>query len=180
MESNYCVDTQRVFASGKSDGGGFLAALASNATYGSRFAAFAPVAGAFYTDNGTGPCDHAPAPVPILEFHSRDDRVISYLGGCRHKVPLPPILDWVAGWAVRNGCLDRPSETYVRGPNRKLQYIKETYSCGSSSNVVSHYRSQNKTDTGNQHIWPNTMNGWFNASSLIIDFFNANPKKIII
>lgn len=48
IEANLCIDTDRYYATGKSEGGGFAAMLACNATSSARFAAFAPVSGAFY------------------------------------------------------------------------------------------------------------------------------------
>jgi poly(3-hydroxybutyrate) depolymerase len=48
LEQNFCVDTSRIYASGKSEGGGFAGMLACNETSTARIAAFAPVSGAFY------------------------------------------------------------------------------------------------------------------------------------
>ena len=80
----------------------------------------------------------------MLEFHATDDQTIPYFGGWRHDVQSPGIMDWLADWAVRNGCEDPPSkvETPNIDVNGRLQYTKVTYSCGNSSNVVSLYRSE--------------------------------------
>jgi polyhydroxybutyrate depolymerase len=59
--------------------------------------AFAPVAGAFHPRPTT--CTPS-RPVPILEIHGLDDHVVVYAG----QGPLPPIQEWLAGWATRNGC----------------------------------------------------------------------------
>jgi poly(3-hydroxybutyrate) depolymerase len=53
LEQNLCIDTDRIYATGKSEGGGFAGMLACNATSSARIAAFAPVSGAFYP--GTSP-----------------------------------------------------------------------------------------------------------------------------
>ncbi|RYO94925.1 hypothetical protein DL766_001228 [Monosporascus sp. MC13-8B] len=44
----YCVDPSRVYATGMSQGGGFVGRLACSADMSARIAAYAPVAGAFY------------------------------------------------------------------------------------------------------------------------------------
>jgi poly(3-hydroxybutyrate) depolymerase len=50
LEKKLCLDTSRIYATGKSQGGGFNGVLACNSTATKRFAAFAPVSGAFYID----------------------------------------------------------------------------------------------------------------------------------
>lgn len=83
IRSNYCVDSARIYATGLSNGGGFVGTLACNDTVGGEFAAFAPAAGSFYTDND-GPndgCTPARSPMPMLEFHGGADADVFYNGG---------------------------------------------------------------------------------------------------
>ena len=102
LESDLCVDRQRVYATGKSNGGGFTGILACELS--DRVAAVAPVAAAFY---GTGHPDCAPRrPVPVIEFHGTADATIPY-GGSTDR-GLPAILDWTGGWVDRNGCAAGP------------------------------------------------------------------------
>jgi poly(3-hydroxybutyrate) depolymerase len=102
LESDLCVDTRRVYATGKSNGAGFTGILACELS--DRIAAIAPVAAAFY---GTGHPDCAPErPVPVIEFHGTADATIPYDGDADRG--LPAIQDWSAAWADRNGCGTRP------------------------------------------------------------------------
>ncbi|MGY0019326.1 alpha/beta hydrolase family esterase [Streptomyces sp. YJ-C3] len=101
LEGRLCVDTRRVYATGKSNGAGFTGLLACRMA--DRFAAVAPVAGAFYP--GTGE-DCAPRrPVPVIDFHGTKDATIPYAGDAERGLPAIP--DWVAGWAGRDGCARR-------------------------------------------------------------------------
>ena len=107
MRDKFCIDNSRIYASGKSDGGGFVGTLACSPDHGGDFAAFAAASGAFYTNvDAETPCHPARSPLPILEFHGTADIVIPYDGGSRHKEPLPSIPHWLARWAghKRNGC----------------------------------------------------------------------------
>ena len=83
IRANYCIDSARIYATGISNGGGFVGTLACNGTVGGEFAALAPIAGAFYTDN-RGPddgCEPARSPMPIMEFHGGADADVFYNGG---------------------------------------------------------------------------------------------------
>lgn len=83
LETTFNIDTSRIYAAGKSNGGGFTGLLACDPEATKRIAAFAPVSGAFYlTQNQTLPaCTPSRTPIPILEFHGWKDTTIPYLGG---------------------------------------------------------------------------------------------------
>ncbi|GAB4085866.1 PHB depolymerase family esterase [Myceligenerans cantabricum] len=102
LEDDLCVDTRRVYATGKSNGAGFAGILACELS--TRIAAVAPVAGAFY---GTGhpTCEPGRA-VPVIDFHGTDDATIPYDGDAGRGLPAVP--GWVAAWAGRNGCTGQP------------------------------------------------------------------------
>ena len=68
-----CVDAGRVYATGMSNGGFMSAALACAA--GDVVAAVAPVAGM------TGVSELCGEPVPFIEFHGTDDRIVPYEPG---------------------------------------------------------------------------------------------------
>lgn len=99
MRANYCIDNSRIYATGKSNGGGFVNTLACSPGHGGDFAAFAPVAAALYTEPA---CTPARSPMPILEFHGKLDETIPYAGSA--KKHLPNIPDWLNTWGVRNVC----------------------------------------------------------------------------
>ena len=83
IRASYCVDSARIYATGLSTGGGCVGTRACNDTVGGEFAAFAPGAGAFYTDAGGVPDGCAPARsvTPIMEFHGGADEDVFYDGG---------------------------------------------------------------------------------------------------
>ncbi|MFB9909684.1 alpha/beta hydrolase family esterase [Allokutzneria oryzae] len=97
LETSLCVDPRRVYATGKSNGGGFAALLACEAA--DRIAAIAPVAGAFYP---TGRECRPSRPVPVIGFHGTADVTIPYDGDADRG--LPPIRDWTEQWAARDRC----------------------------------------------------------------------------
>ncbi|MFI7383993.1 alpha/beta hydrolase family esterase [Streptomyces sp. NPDC049813] len=110
IEARFCVDTTRVYATGKSNGAGFTGLLACRSA--SRFAAVAPVAGAFYPDTGKN-CRPS-RPVPVLDFHGTGDTTIPYAGDAERG--LPPVQKWVGDWAQRDRCTTRRPDT-VTGPD---------------------------------------------------------------
>ncbi|WP_145982631.1 MULTISPECIES: alpha/beta hydrolase family esterase [unclassified Pseudonocardia] len=98
LGADLCLDDDRTFATGKSNGGGFTEILACRLP--DRIAAIAPVAGAYYRA-GEPPCDPG-RPVPALFVHGTGDATIPYTGDVGRGLPAIP--DTVAGWARRDGC----------------------------------------------------------------------------
>ncbi|KAJ7201083.1 carbohydrate esterase family 1 protein, partial [Mycena pura] len=79
LADNLCLDSNRFFATGKSNGGGLTNLLACTPATARLFAAFAPVSPALYA--GANPPDCAPGrPVPIINFHGLADEVIPFDG----------------------------------------------------------------------------------------------------
>lgn len=113
LESRYCIDTNRIYATGKSQGGGFVGVLACDAQLSRRIAAFAPVSGAFYqTEYGAvcdpdmvaiAPCSPGRRDVPVLNFHGLKDATIAYSGGMRRGACLPAIPHWCQTWVEKDG-----------------------------------------------------------------------------
>lgn len=165
LQQRLCVDPARVYATGKSNGGGFTGVLACRLS--DRIAAFAPVAGAFYPQGG--PC-HPGRPAPVLEFHGKADATIPYAGDAAKG--LPPIPQWMAGWADRNGCRERP---VVRDLGDGVEH-RQWNGCEHGSDVV-HYAVE---DLG--HDWPSTQPNpdsdepsVIDATPLILRFFAEHP-----
>jgi poly(3-hydroxybutyrate) depolymerase len=93
VQGEYCIDSSRLYASGKSNGGGFVDTLACS-DHGDQFAAFAMAAAALYTDTSRGSCTKKRA---ILESHGLADATIPYHPGGTPGAggPLPDIEKWV-------------------------------------------------------------------------------------
>ncbi|KAH8159002.1 hypothetical protein CIB48_g9245 [Xylaria polymorpha] len=144
MESQFCIDTARVYATGKSQGGLMTNNLACDARSSARVAAFAPVSGAYYV-NVTGTackpttlafnCHPARQHIPIFIFHGGNDTTINYNGGPRSGECLPLIPHFVSAWAVRDGLSGTPAQAGLlsgAGDNATLYQ----YGSGNEENLV--------------------------------------------
>lgn len=109
-----CIDAQRVYVSGFSNGGGMSNHLAC--VMADTIAAIGTVAGA-YTPITDG-C-HPVRPVPIITFQGKLDNIVPYDGSVRLGVQ--DVTSWAADWAARNGCeaaptpIERAQEDAVSG-----------------------------------------------------------------
>ncbi|CZT52096.1 related to poly(3-hydroxybutyrate) depolymerase [Rhynchosporium secalis] len=176
----YCVDTSRIYAAGKSNGGGFTNTLACDPQLSKQIAAFAPVSGAFYVPGSTStscsaqtisiPCNPGRHPLPMLEFHGSDDTTIPYSGGARRGVCLPTVPHWVREWSKREGHGLTNQTTGLYG-GRVLKY--EYGGAAGKLGIVTHYLVD-----GLGHDWPSQgPNGdsdegtYLDATPLIMDFF---------
>jgi len=179
LSEDYCVDSTRIYATGKSDGAGFTNTLACDPTLSTMIAAFAPVSGAFY--QSTLPCNPTSTniqcvpgreKVPFLEFHGGNDSTIDYFGGERKDACLPAITYLIQSWVMRNG-MSLQFTTNLTA----LDTVVFSYGTGSDTGLVTHV-----FDTNIGHDWPSTMPNddnteaghhvaSFNASTAIMDFF---------
>lgn len=176
----YCIDDTRIYAAGKSNGGGFTGTLACDANLSNKIAAFAPVSGGFYVlpaspDNCnpskvTIPC-HATRPIPIIEFHGGVDGTVNYTGGVQHKACLPTIPHYMQEWSKRDG-LGTKNVTKLthNGHVTKYEFGEDAGKLG----LVTHWFIDDL-----EHDWPSTVpNGddktghtYINATSIIMEFF---------
>ncbi|MFG1624931.1 alpha/beta hydrolase family esterase [Kribbella sp. NPDC049227] len=165
LEGELCVDTDAVYATGKSNGAGFTGILACQMA--DRIAAIAPVSGAFYIEGKR--C--APSrPVPVLDIHGTGDTTIPYGGDGQRD--LPSVQTWVRDWAVRDHCDQEP-----RVSQQGDDVLKFTYK-GCKADVV-HVAV---TDGG--HSWPGSdassgpgyVTQTFEAHELIGAFFKAHKR----
>jgi poly(3-hydroxybutyrate) depolymerase len=146
IRTNYCVDPKRIYASGKSNGGGFVDLLACSDN-GNEFAAFAMAAAALYTDNAPSPCGGT-RPRKIIHAHGFKDNTIRYGGGSRPGGQTPVIDQWLGWWSGRNNCTERQE------PPESTGYRKVVYSsCEGVKNVIQHYAIYNLG-----HCWPDDRN----------------------
>ncbi|MEV1293418.1 PHB depolymerase family esterase [Pseudonocardia sp. NPDC049635] len=163
LESTLCVDTTRIYATGKSNGGGFTDILACRMP--DRIAAIAPVAGAYYRA-GEPPCEPGRA-VPVLSFHGTGDATIPYSGDAARG--LPAIRDWAAGWAARDRCAAVPS----------IRRIEPDITITTWSRCAGRAQVEHVAADGAGHTWPGatahsgggTTTHTVRATDLIWDFF---------
>jgi polyhydroxybutyrate depolymerase len=146
LSGDYTIDPARVYATGISNGGGMVNRLGCDLS--DHIAAIAPVSGAYL---GYAQCTPARA-VPDIAFHGTADQIVPYGGEGR---ALPPVHDWAAAWAARNGCDAAPAVTF-----QQSDVTAETWSdCRDSADVVLY------TITGQGHTWPGS--GLFGATRTI-------------
>ncbi|KAF2199715.1 carbohydrate esterase family 1 protein [Delitschia confertaspora ATCC 74209] len=178
IRSDFCINNNRIFATGFSNGGGFIGTIACSPV-GGEFAALASGSGAFYTDvNGPdNGCAPARTPLPILEIHGGSDRTVNYTGGQGEGGLEPPINMWLAYWAHRNGCIEESEETSFNGTVHHLSWY-----CQGVEALVQHYKVD---DMG--HAWASTepnlsqiaaLQGptHIQASQIIMEFFDRFQK----
>lgn len=166
LEAGFCVDQNAVYATGKSNGAGFTGILAC--VMADRFAAIAPVAGAFYQQGKR--CTPS-RPIPVLDIHGTGDTTIPYDGDGERD--LPSVQTWVRDWSVRNHCSTEPRMSQL-GDDTLITTYK-----GCRADVV-HVAV---TDGG--HSWPGSdassgpgyVTQTFEAHELIEDFFKSHKLR---
>jgi polyhydroxybutyrate depolymerase len=193
VEATVCVDQNRVFVTGLSNGAFMTSAVACE--YADRVAAAAPVAG-IRNIKGCKPA----RPVPVVAFHGTADPVVAYSGGLGPKglaLPAPdgsgrtlgqtgtqglvtkePVPKMTADWAARNHCAPRPTTTKVASDVTLI-----AYRCPDNA-TVELYRIE-----GGGHTWPgSTVTGAVGnllgpttfsiaADEVIWKFFEAHPLR---
>lgn len=172
----YAIDENRIYATGMSNGGGFVANhLACDKNAAKRFAAFGGVSAAYYQfrDASRRACDpesvkivckNGGNKVALLDIHGGDDDTIPYEGGYRRRACLPSIPHFVTSWAERNGMNSTNQTEEVFGGDAIHYSFGEDESAGM---VQSYY----VPTLG--HLWASGSNGEVvNATDLLMDFFN--------
>ncbi len=195
VESSLCVDQNRLFVTGYSNGAIMASVLAC--VDAAQVAAIAPVSGI------ANPADCNPSrQVSVVAFHGTSDPVVPYTGGLgadAYELPLPPgtqgnisqllgnnapqstkgpsVPKTTAAWAERDGCAST-STTRVVAKNVSLI----SYTCPNGANV-SLYRIR-----GGGHTWPgsvldsrtNTLGATtmaISADRIIWNFFESHPLR---
>jgi polyhydroxybutyrate depolymerase len=166
LQALFCIDPQRIYATGFSNGGGMTNVLAC--TLAGRLAAFAPVSGSY--PPYPGGC-HPVRPVPLLEFHGTADPTVPYNGSPRKQYPAT--LTWLQGWVTRDGCTRGPTVFYKQANVTGLEWTN----CQGNATVMQYRIS------GEGHVWPHiifnkpggTAVSSLSASALIWSFFQQHP-----
>lgn len=175
LQSAYNIDPRRIYANGMSGGAGMAFVL--SCALSDRVAAVGLVATAQALPAGW--CAGA-RPVPVIAFHGAADAIVPYEGGPLGdpfnpvKPVFPAVRDWVARWAQRNRCADRPVESSVAPDAVRLEYP----GCAGAADVVLY------TLLGGGHTWPGgkplpewwvgSTNTSIDATSLMWEFFREH------
>jgi polyhydroxybutyrate depolymerase len=175
-----CIDQQRVFSTGISNGAMFSTLLACALP--GRLAAIAPVAGI----NATEVCAVGTPRVSVLAFHGTADPIVPYAGGAYFSgTPIgrvlgvseaKPVDDAAAAWAAFDGCGSPPARSFVADDVQHLAWPD----CPPNG-AVQLYRV-----IGGGHTWPGSAalradrlratTASIDATELMLDFFDAHPR----
>jgi polyhydroxybutyrate depolymerase len=136
LEHRYCIDTNRVFATGFSGGARMASQLACNAS--DVFAAVAPVSGLRLPS----PCPST-RPVPVIAFHGTADPVDPYNGNGQ-KYWTYSVPEAATRWGAHNGCSTPPQLRRYRP-----RVVITQYAPCSQNAVVELF-----TIAGEGHEWP--------------------------
>ncbi|SDS35123.1 polyhydroxybutyrate depolymerase [Brevibacterium sandarakinum] len=173
IEDEFCIDLSRVYATGKSNGGGMVSVLACNLR--DRFSAFATVAGAYYPQSFAG-CDYS-EPTPMLAIHGTGDATMHYEGGERQGETYPSVRNWLKPWAEAAGCEGSKDKKVGRKGEKIVRTQWQECRGGADVELYS------VADGG--HVWPGeTMysgGGYvtkdFSATETLWDFFTDHPRR---
>lgn len=179
LDQNARVDSQRIYATGMSNGAIMAYRLASELS--DRIAAIAPVAGPM----GTETCSPT-RPVPVLHFHGTDDQFAPFKGGKGLKsisqTEFFSVEHSVRAWVKANGCKEEP--TVVKEPTKVEEgtaIVRKTYGGGKNGAEVVLIIIE-----GGGHTWPgrtpklaflgkSTRN--ISANDVMWEFFKKHPMK---
>lgn len=158
-----CVDLDRVYAAGFSNGSTMTNVLACHA--GGRFRAVGAVAAHRF------PLVCPSGPVSVLGIHGTADSIVPYLGGPLLRRPdiwMPPVEETFDAWAEVGGCDADPRSSSVSG----VVVRRDWDGCAPGIDVVLY------SLIGGGHAWPRADDplapAAIDATTLILDFFDAN------
>jgi polyhydroxybutyrate depolymerase len=174
LEMQLCLDPERVFATGYSNGGGMSMRLACDAY--DRVKAVGLVAAVFQ------PCTPK---APLIAFHGTADALVAFEGRVAQATPggtpgpessgFPAIRQAVETWAAALGCAATPN---VSNPTEHVE-LSAYPGCSSNNGAVQLY-----VVDGGGHTWPGAdlfndttiTTQEIDASELIWEFFESYPQ----
>jgi len=166
LEGALCLDADRVYVTGMSNGAGMATTLGCN--LGDRLAAIAPVSGV----NLTGACP-GDKPVSVLAVHGDADDTVLYGGNglLGYQFGNPSVPERMAQWAERDGCDAKPA---TKHPEKGLT-VERWRGCTAGEGV------ELWTIAGWGHEWPRARSakdpGRIDATRVVLDFFDAHRRR---
>jgi polyhydroxybutyrate depolymerase len=176
------VDTNRVFATGLSNGGIMSHFVASELS--DRIAAIAPVGGPLMMD-----APNAKRPVPVMHFHGTGDEFAPFKGGFgkggaggKGVTDFKSVDHTIQRWVKANGC--KPEPEIIALPDKAddgMKCTRKTWSGGKDGSEVVLIEIEN-----GGHTWPGNepivaMLGKstkdISANDLMWEFFQKHPMK---
>ena len=138
MDAQFCIDDARVYATGISSGAAMSVKLACALQ--DRIAAIGPVAALWYPPN----CPTT-KPVPVIEFHGTEDKLVPFSGGTTvGGLPSPDVQLAASQWAKADACNAEPERAQLSEHVRSVTYA----GCRDGASVVLDIVD------GGGHTWP--------------------------
>ena len=157
-----CIDRERVYASGFSNGGTMAHLVACHSD--GRFRAVAAVAAQRF------PVSCPSGPISVLGIHGTDDRIVPYTGGQlirRPDIEMPDVESTYEDWAENGRCgpsVDEQVADDVR--------VRRWSDCHDDVEVLLY------TVFGGDHVWPRSEHPlWpssIDATTMVLDFFDTH------
>lgn len=167
LSENYNIDSERIYATGMSNGGYMSYKLACE--LGDRFAAIASVTGSMTTETFD---DCNPShPTPILEIHGTSDLIVAYNGNI-FTLSIPDVMEY---WTSFNNCNDTPVITEIPDIDLNDASTATHYVYKDCDNNIT---NEHFKITGGDHSWPGSFIGGpgtnrdINASEEVWKFFS--------
>ncbi|KAF2152260.1 carbohydrate esterase family 1 protein [Myriangium duriaei CBS 260.36] len=177
LEASFCIDPNRIYSSGFSNGGGLsMNILACDPALSQRIAAFSACSGAYYQSQLDSPtCDGTTVPmscsagrsnIPFFETHGDSDGVIAYNGGGHRGYCMPSIHNFFNYKSSSQGLTTSTNMTTLSNLGvTSYSYGQDSGAAG----LVTHLKV-----AGMDHTWPSQNGGQtFDATPLIMKFFNT-------
>ena len=162
ISESYGVDSDRIYATGYSNGGFLSYSLACY--HSDRFAAIAAVSSTMLNEFD-GDCAPVRA-VPVFSANGTSDSTVPYEGGTEGYQAIADVLDY---WVTNNQITDEPVVTSV------TDSIEHTlYSGGENDSAVEHYRIE-----GGEHVWFSDDFGGSDLNTLIWNFLSAHQLTAV-
>lgn len=156
-ERELCIDVDREFSAGMSNGA--MMSVALGCAIPERIAAIAPVAGVNLVD-----CEPA-APVSLITMHGTSDDLAVYDRSADPEGV--PVVGRVTRWATANGCDPEPE---LRKSPSGVESRRWT-GCPAGIDVELY------TVVDGEHVWPTSGRADpIDATEAILDFFDAHPR----
>jgi polyhydroxybutyrate depolymerase len=167
IEQNYCIDRNRIYATGFSSGGMLTHRLGCDMA--DRFAAIAPASGTLARGFNCAP--DASTSISVMHIHGREDTYVDVTGATSSDGYLYTALDDVLSlWASSDSqsCDADPTPYETVADGMRGLSCTQNANCATGAEVVSCW-----WDGG--HEWPTSSNMFGN--NIIWDFLRRHPKQ---
>jgi poly(3-hydroxybutyrate) depolymerase len=165
ITKTFCIDEDKIYASGISNGGGFVAnVLACDSMASTKFAAFASASGAYYQNGLKDKCDPKNVPITCNNNGARTPLIVTG-GGERRNSCLPSVEHFVTAVAQRDGL----GTTNVQSKVNSSDVVHYTFGQDAGLGMVQYYYIPKMG-----HTWPTGGNGTQISSTKVFMEFFAN------